>query len=111
MAKFGRVTFTGESGRDYTFAAYSRDSRFKPIAAVYVITKREANAEDRAYHTRIYVGQTDNLQGQPLNHEREHCFDRKHANWVCLLPENDQDRRLAIETDLRRVCDPPCNRQ
>jgi len=40
MAKFGRVTFTGESGQDYAFAAYSRDTRFKPIAAVYVITKR-----------------------------------------------------------------------
>jgi hypothetical protein len=47
------------------------------------------------------------FQGQALNHEREHCFDRKHANFVCVLPENDQNRRLAIETDLRRVCDPP----
>ena len=110
MATFGRVTFTGESGRDYAFAAYPRETRFKPIAAVYVITKREANAEGRASHTRIYVGQTDNLQGQPFNH-REHCFDRKHANCVCVLAENDQDERLAIETDLRRAYDPPCNRQ
>ena len=109
MAKFGRVTFTGESGQDYAFAAYSRDTRFKPIAAVYVITKREAN-EGRASHTRLYVGQTDNLQGQPFNHH-EHCFDRKHANCVCVFPETDQNRRLAIETDLRRVYDPPCNRQ
>ena len=111
MAKFGRVTFTGESGQDYAFAAYSRDTRFKPIAAVYVITKREANAEGRASHTRLYVGQTDSLQDQPLDHEREHCFDRKHANCVCVFPENDQDRRLAIESDLRRAYDPPCNRQ
>ena len=110
MAKFGRVTFTGESGRDYTFAAYSRDAQFKPVAAVYVITRREANPEGPTSHTRIYVGQTDNLQGQPFNH-REHCFDRKHANCVCVLAENDQDRRLAIETDLRRGYDPPCNRQ
>ena len=106
-AKFGRVTFTGESGQDYAFAAYSRDTRFKPIAAVYVITKREATAEGRAAHTRLYVGRTDNLQDQP----HEQCFDRKHANCVCVLPENDQDRRLAIETDLRRAYDPPCNRQ
>ena len=35
MVKFGRVTFTGESGRDYTFAAYPRDTRFKALAAVY----------------------------------------------------------------------------
>jgi len=42
MAKFGRVTFTGDSGRDYAFAAYPRETRFKPVAAVYVITKREA---------------------------------------------------------------------
>ena len=48
MSKFGRVTFTGESGRDYAFAAYPRETRFKPIAAVYVITKREANSECRA---------------------------------------------------------------
>ena len=111
MAKFGRVTFTGESGRDYAFAAYPRETRFKPIAAVYVITKREANAEGRASHTRLYVGHTDNLQGQPFNHGREHCFDRKHANCVCVFPENDLDRRLAIEIDLRRAYEPPCNRQ
>jgi hypothetical protein len=63
IAEFGRVTFTGESGRDYSFAAYSRDTQFKSIAAVYVITKREANADGRASHTRIYVGQTGNLPG------------------------------------------------
>ena len=78
MEKFGRVTFTGESGQDYAFAAYPRETRFKPIAAVYVITKREANAEGRASHTRLYIGQTDNLRGQPFNHGHEHCFDRKH---------------------------------
>ena len=53
MAKFGRVTFTGESGQDYAFAVYSRDIRFKPIAAVYVITKREANTDGHASYTRI----------------------------------------------------------
>ena len=26
MATFGRVTFTGESGRDYAFAAYPREN-------------------------------------------------------------------------------------
>ena len=26
MAKFGRVTFTGDSGRDYAFAAYPREN-------------------------------------------------------------------------------------
>ena len=111
MAKFGRVTFTGESGQDYAFAAYSRDTRFKPIAAVYVITKREAKAEGRPSHIRLYVGQTDNLQGEPFNLHQEHCFDRKHANCVCVLAENDQDQRLAIEADLRRAYDPPYNRQ
>ena len=111
MAKFGRVTFTGESGQDYAFAAYSRDTRFKPLAAVYVITKRRTDRNGPAFHARIYVGQTDNLERHSLNHERKHCFDRKHANCVCVFPENDQDRRLAIETDLRRAYDPPCNRQ
>ena len=111
MNKLGRVTFTGDSGRDYAFAAYSSDTRSTPIAAMYVITKRETNAEGRTFHTRLYVGHTDNLQGQPFNHGREHCFNRKHANCVCVFPENDLDRRLAIETDLMRAYDPPCNRK
>ena len=111
MAKFGRVTFTGESGQDYAFAAYSRDTRFKPIAAVYVITRRRADPDGPAFHTRIYVGQTDNLERRPLNHEHEHCFDRKHANCVSVLAENDEDRRLAIEADLRQAYEPPCNQQ
>ena len=55
MTKFGLVTFTGESGQDYAFAAYSRNTRFKPIAAVYVMTKRKAIADRRASYTRIYM--------------------------------------------------------
>ena len=96
MAKFGRVTFTGESGQDYAFAAYSRDTRFQTYCSCVRYHQAGGKYRRPRFLYPYIVGQTDNLQGQPLNHERKHCFNRKHANCVCVLPENDQNRRLAL---------------
>lgn len=111
MAKYGTVTFTGASGTDYTFTAYSRDTDFNAVGAVYFMTKRSAKPASGYSHTRIYVGQTGDLSVRPLNHHRKDCFDRKGANCVCVLPESNKQTRLAIESDLMEAYDPPCNRE
>lgn len=40
MAKFGIVTFKGASGVSYTFRAYSIETIFRELGAVYFITNR-----------------------------------------------------------------------
>jgi|SRR6516162_934822 len=111
MPKFGTITFTGKSGRKYTFTAYSRDSEFNDLGAVYFMTKRTIDRAGKLSHARIYVGQTDSLERRPLNHERKPCFDQHGANCVCIYVEREETIRRAIETDIRQAYDPPCNRQ
>jgi hypothetical protein len=57
----------------------------------------EGNPEGRASHTRLYVGQTDNLQGQPFNHGREQ------SHYVTLLsPDRLPQRRAPHRRQARR---------
>lgn len=81
------------------------------MGGVYFMTKRAPKPEGGFGHTRIYVGQTGDLSSRPLNHHRTACFDKNGANCVCIYLESSEDRRFAIETDLMRKYDPPCNRQ
>jgi hypothetical protein len=111
MAKLGTVTFKGVSSNTYEFTAYTRDTTFKEIGAVYFMTARNPNGEGGYSHTRIYVGQTGNLSNRPLNHHRKDCFDDHGANCVCIYTEESEDDRLVIETDLRENYDPPCNQE
>ena len=39
MAKIADVTFTGQSGREYQFGVYPRDTAFKDVGGVYVFSK------------------------------------------------------------------------
>jgi predicted site-specific integrase-resolvase len=60
-------------------------------------------------HTRIYVGQTEDLSTRFDNHHKEACFDKHNKNCVCVHGEEDEDTRLEIEKDLIDKYDPPCN--
>lgn len=111
MTKYGTVKYTGKSGATYEFKAYSRDTKFKAIGAVYFMTKRESDGEGGHSHSRIYVGETGNLSNRPLNHHRKDCFDKNGANCVCIYAEGDGDTRLKIEKDLRLNYDPVCNKE
>ncbi len=111
MAKHGTVTFKGASGQSYQFTAYSRDTTFNEVGAVYFMTKRGQDGSGGFSHTRIYVGQTGNLANRPLNHHRKSCFDREGANCVCVFTEDDEDIRRGIERDLINNFDLPCNRE
>ncbi|WP_127568867.1 hypothetical protein [Glycocaulis alkaliphilus] len=111
MAKYGTIEFAGASGASYMFTAYSRDTNFNAVGAVYFVTKRSPNGPGRFSHAEIYVGETGDLSDRPLNHHRKDCFDRNGANCVCVLTESDRNRRLYIEADIRQKHEPPCNRQ
>ena len=109
MAKHGTVSFTGASGKDYTFTAYSRDTKFNAVGAVYFMTQRHQSSGGGYTHKRIYVGQTGDLSNRPLNHHKTDCFDLHGANCVCILLEGVESKRLKIESDLIEGLDPPCN--
>lgn len=110
-ASQGKVSFTGKSGRQHVFWAWPLDTRFKPVAAVYFITKRAyRNSTYRmASHDAIYIGQTENLAetfAATVSLER---YLQHGANCICVFLLADAEQRLAIEQDLLASNSTYCN--
>jgi hypothetical protein len=110
MGKIADVTFTGASRTLYEFTAYSLDTIFKAIGAVYIFTKRTVH-DDRGSHERLYIGQTSDLSERFENHEKWPCISEYSVNCICVHPESNEQTRINIETDLRNNNDIPCNKQ
>ena len=108
MAKIEDVTFTGLSGAQYAFVAYTLDTTFNDVVAVYVFAKQVRAVASRSYHP-LYTGQTEELNNRYVNHEKWPCVNQNGVNSICVLREDNEDRRFAIETDLIRNQNAPCN--
>lgn len=106
MAKIGTVTFTGASGKKYSFGYYDYPGSWNEVAGVYIIARFDRN-QNKIY--AIYVGETDNLKERLINHHKQSCFNSNNVNILCWLGENNQQTRLAIESDLIKGINPPCN--
>jgi hypothetical protein len=99
------ITLRGASGANYPFIVYRWGTQFNPVCAVYGIL---ALRNDGLYHV-VYIGQTGNCNERFDAHHKAFCFTRNGATHIGLLLETSEPRRLAIETDLVRGYNPPCN--
>jgi hypothetical protein len=105
------ITFTGKSGGKYRFQAWSLDTRFKPMAAVFIVTKRaqDNSTYRRASHDSIYIGQTGNL-ADPFGTESQFdCFRKHGANCICICLFENEVQRIAVEEDLIALHSTHCN--
>lgn len=113
MSKLGEATFKGKSGTVYTFNVYPCDQTFNEISAVYIISKRIKNENDGYNHTVLYVGQTENIPdrfGENFcNHHKGKSFISHQASAICILQQNNEKKRLEIESDLCSYYNPVCN--
>jgi len=109
----GSVNFAGKSGERYHFQAWSLEARFKPIAAVYFVTKRayDNGTYHRASHDGIYIGQTADLSGALAAEGQLDRFRKYGANCVCVYVLADEERRIAVERDLLDAHHTHCNNQ
>ena len=98
----GTLVLSGRSGRDYCFEVWPIGTRFKPAAAVYVVTRREvlAGTFNRAGHEQVYVGQTSDISGPLGTQAQLAAFDASGANCVCVCAVKSEERRAAIQKDL-----------
>ena len=96
------VTLRGTSGASYTFQVFPWGTAFKPLGAVYVVLKTATDGI-------IYIGQTGDLSERFDHHHQAPCFGRYGRTHIGVLLEGVAARRLAIETDLVRAYQPPCN--
>ena len=109
MGKIGTITFNGKSGIEYSFDVYPFDTNFNAIGAVYFVTNRTEKSDGTGSHTGIYVGETGDLSKRFDNHHKQDCFDKHHANCICVHSESSEKNRLEKESDLIDNYNPPCN--
>ena len=111
--KHSDITFSGKSGVKYRFQAWSLDTRFKPLAAVYIVTKRaqDSSTYNRASHDSIYIGQTANLADPFATESQFDCFRKHGGNCICIHLIEDEERRIAAEDDLLALHSTHCNQK
>jgi hypothetical protein len=105
------ITFNGKSGERYRFQAWSLETRFKPVAAVYVVTRRaqDNSTYRRASHENVYIGQTASL-ADPFGTESQfECFRKHGANCICICLLENEAQRIALEEDLIALHGTHCN--
>lgn len=107
--KIDAVRFTGNSGRHYDFRIYVWDTKFKPLAGVYVVAARTIDPGQPARYEALFVGMGTDLSKVLANHPRGECFEMYYANVVGILRQDDEATRAAIVADLVDGLAPPCN--
>jgi hypothetical protein len=107
--KIDAVSFTGRSGQSHSFRIYVWDTKFKPLAGVYVVASRSMEPGEPARYEAVFVGMASDLSRVLKNHPRSECFQMYYANVVGVLQQNDEDARAAIVADLVDGLAPPCN--
>ncbi len=108
MAKIADVDFAGKSGTAYTFAAYAFGTALKALGGLYIFSVRTVT-NGNGSHDPIYIGQTGDLSERFDDHHKAKCIKSKNPNCICIHLEDDEETRLAIETDLLGNRNPPCN--
>lgn len=103
-----KITFTGESGKKYSFVIHPMTTMFKEEAGVYCVTHRNIDDMNKVSHKHIFVGETDNLAKQ-FDRSDDQYFRRHKANCICIHLEENRNARLKIESDLVGNYNPPCN--
>lgn len=109
MAKLDTLTFTGQSGQEYSFRVYSWEHEFKALPAVYIVTERTVEPNSAPAFSPVYIGMTEDLSSLFGSHEKSDCFQMYYANTVAVLAEPDAAARARIEKDLVGALEPPCN--
>lgn len=97
MKKTSTICFRGRSGQEYCFQVWPTQTNFKPLAGVYVLTKRvfaNPNFPGAASHECVGIGATEDFSQIPGGK------DRAGANSICVLAVPGAAERAAIEQDL-----------
>jgi hypothetical protein len=110
MTKLGTLKLIGASGQEYSFDVYPSDTDWNDnIACVYYVSKRTRRSNSSGNHTKIYVGETDDIKDRFSSHHKMSCFESHRYNAISILQESGRQKRLDIESDLIDALQPPCN--
>ncbi|HSQ05780.1 MAG TPA: hypothetical protein VLN59_17200 [Burkholderiales bacterium] len=101
MNNHGTIFFRGHSGERYCFQVWPVGTRFKPVPAVCIFSKRSydnPNFAHSASHRCIRIGQTDDLaRFAAANYD---AMEKSEADCICVCIVTEPERRALMERDL-----------
>lgn len=103
------IVFKGASGSTYDFEAYSLNSSFNNIGAIYAFTEQYYDSQGTSRYRPLYIGKTGELGDRIDGHEKWGCVNANGANSICVHSESSATKRTDIETDLLNNYSTPCN--
>jgi hypothetical protein len=106
-----RVTWAGYPGNEYEFEVYPLGTAFKPFSGVYVACASKDGIKWNAFYIGEAKSFSDRLNAGFEHNEGLKCARRRGATHLGAMIVNGDANRLAIETELRHVLNPPCNKQ
>ena len=98
-------TWTGASGKKYTYNIHSMDTKWNDVAGNYIFAKRTTPTEWEA----IYIGETQSFKDRLPNHNELPCIQRNGGTHIHAHTNSDSQARLNEESDLIESHLPPCN--
>jgi excinuclease UvrABC nuclease subunit len=94
------LVLIGKLGNVYEFTVYDINSELCSTGGVYVYIDLEDSDLFVRSPDLVYCGKTNDLRRR----HNEHCLDDEDmvnsSNCICFLPEDDEDERMRIETDI-----------
>lgn len=105
--QIGEAVFRGEKSL-YNFEVYPLSIAFNEVPAVYVISKRKLDKNGKAHHFWVCVGETESLSDEVKKHRRAKSVKLLDANSISVILEEDEQKRRAVENDLRAARLIPC---
>lgn len=103
----GTAVFRGRKER-YDFKVFSIKEEIENVPAIYIISRRKTDKYNRGHHSLVCIGQTDSISDEIKKHQKSKCVKKFDANVISILPEENEKKRLKIETDLRAAHTIPC---
>lgn len=103
----GAAVFRGKKER-YDFQVFPIEGELEDAAAIFIISRRVTDKNKRAHHRMVCIGQTDSVLGELKRHRRGKCFKQHKANAISVLREENEQKRLKIEADLKSAHQIPC---
>jgi hypothetical protein len=98
--KISSAIFRGKKSA-YNFEVFPLEANFNEVSAVYLISKRKTDKHGKAHHSLVCIGNTNSLAKEITQHKKQKLLKQKQANVVCVLFDENEKNRAAIETDLK----------
>lgn len=103
------ITLTGKSGTLYRFNAYPVNYECPQEGGIYVYTKRTPQIGLAGSHVLVYIGITNSFNRRNYEHDNHDCITKENPNCICLMQEDNEQKRIAIEKDILLVNNTHCN--